>query len=266
MGVLNVTPDSFSDGGRMFVRGKADVGRAVEVAHAMLDDGAAIVDVGGESTRPGAEQISAREECDRVMPVVERLLEMDTIVSVDTNKPEVARRVLKMGCHMINDVCGLSGEGMLEAVADSDAAVCIMHMRGVPRSMQTNPRYTDVVVEVRDFLLERVNACSRAGIAGARVLIDPGIGFGKTLTHNLQLLRNLGGLKVNGLPLLVGISRKGVLGTITGRPASERLVASAVAAALIVQRGADVVRVHDVSATADALKIVEALDVAEDGP
>jgi dihydropteroate synthase len=258
MGVLNVTPDSFSDGGSLFARGRADLGKIVAAAQGMLDEGAAILDVGGESTRPGAQPVSVRDECERVLPVVERLLELDTVVSLDTSKPEVARRALAMGCHMINDVCGLRDESMLEVVAGSDAAVCLMHMLGEPRSMQQNPHYVDVVAEVGEFLASRVAACRGAGINADRLVIDPGIGFGKTLAHNLQLLRNLKALKIEEIPLLVGVSRKAMIGTITGREVPQRAVASAVAAGLMAQHGADILRVHDVGATADALKMVEA--------
>ena len=263
MGVLNITPDSFSDGGNLFSRGAVDLGGVVDVAQGMLEEGAAIIDVGGESTRPGAAPVSASEECRRVMPVIERLLELDTIVSVDTSKPEVARAALAMGSHMINDVCGLREQEMLESLGAGDAAVCIMHMRGEPRSMQDDPQYADVVGEVRDFLAERVSACHAAGIDAERLLVDPGIGFGKTLEHNLALLRNLSALKVAGLPLLVGVSRKRMIGTITGRDVTNRMVGSAVAAALVAQQGADIVRVHDVAATADALKMVQAWNAEE---
>lgn len=264
MGVLNVTPDSFSDGGRLFCAGRPDLGAIENLAQGMLDDGAAILDVGGESTRPGAEPVSVDEECERVMPVIERLLDLNTIISVDTRKPEVAIAAIAMGCHMINDVGGLRGEGMLGAVAQGGTAVCIMHMLGEPSSMQRDPQYVDVVGEVRDFLAKRVNACSEAGIDPTRLLIDPGIGFGKTLNHNLVLLRSLSELKLLGPALLVGVSRKRMLGTITGRSLPNRMVASAVAAALAVQHGADIVRVHDVAATADALAMVQAWTAPED--
>jgi dihydropteroate synthase len=264
MGVLNVTPDSFSDGGRLFTGGSADLGAIVDTAQGMLEEGAAILDVGGESTRPGAQPVAADEECRRVIPVIERLLELDTIISIDTSKAEVAARALLMGCHMVNDVYGVRDHGMLQAVADSGAALCIMHMRGEPRSMQHDPQYADVVSEVRDFLAARAAACRGAGIDAARLLIDPGIGFGKTLAHNLALLRNIGELKAVGLPVLVGVSRKRMIGTITGRSVSERGVASAVASALAAQQGADIVRVHDVAATADALKMVRAWKAPEE--
>ncbi|MFP6816160.1 MAG: dihydropteroate synthase [Pseudomonadales bacterium] len=263
MGVLNVTPDSFSDGGRLFSAQRPDLGAIEELARGMLDDGAVILDVGGESTRPGAEPVSADEECERVMPVIERLLGLDTILCVDTRKSEVAIAAIAMGCHMINDVTGLRGEGMLSAVADGGTAVCIMHMLGEPRSMQRDPHYVDVVGEVRDFLAERVNACAEAGIDSTRLLIVPGIGFGKTLDHNLALLRNLTELKLVGPALLVGVSRKSMLGTITGRSVRDRVVGSAVAAALAVQHGANIVRVHDVAATADALAMVQAWTAPE---
>jgi dihydropteroate synthase len=264
MGVLNVTPDSFSDGGRLFSAHRPDLGAVEELARSMLDDGAVMLDVGGESTRPGAEPVSVDEECERVMPVIERLLGLDTIVSVDTRKPEVAIAAIAMGCHMINDVGGLRDEGMLRVVADGETAVCIMHMLGEPPSMQRDPHYADVVGEVRDFLAERVNACSEAGIDPARLVIDPGIGFGKTLDDNLALLRNLAELKLLGPAVLVGVSRKSMLGTITGRSLPDRVVASAVAAALAVQHGANIVRVHDVAATADALAVVQAWTVSKD--
>jgi len=232
----------------------------------MLEAGAAILDVGGESTRPGAQPVPAAEELGRVMPVIECLLQLDTIVSVDTSKPEVATAALAAGCHMINDVAGLRAPGMLQAVAGSRAAICIMHMRGEPRSMQNDPTYADVVGEVRAFLAERVAHCRGVGVEPDRLLLDPGVGFGKTLAHNLALLRSLGELKVDALPLLVGVSRKRMIGTITGRDVSERVVGSAVAAALAVQRGADIVRVHDVAATADALAMVEAWNAVEEEP
>jgi dihydropteroate synthase len=258
MGILNVTPDSFSDAGGGFRGGRVDVERVVEAAQRMLDAGASILDVGGESTRPGAKPVAVGEECDRVIPVIERLLQFDTIVSVDTRKQEVARRALGMGCHLVNDVGALRGEGMLEAIAESSAAVCIVHMRGEPGTMQRDPRYADVIGEVHGFLAGRVDACCAAGISRDRLLVDPGVGFGKTLAHNLELLCNLDRLRVDGLPLLVGVSRKSMIGAITGREVADRVIGSAVAAALAVQEGADVVRVHDVAQTADALRIVRA--------
>jgi dihydropteroate synthase len=258
MGVLNVTPDSFSDGGHLMSRGRVDVERVVAAAHAMIAEGAAILDVGGESTRPGSLPVAVGEECARVIPVIERLSELDTIISVDTSKPEVARLALQAGCHLVNDVTGLRDPGMLKAVAEAGAAACVMHMRGEPRSMQNEPVYKDVVSEVRAFLEERLAACDDAGIDRRRLLLDPGIGFGKRLEHNLALLRNLEGLRVAGLPVLVGVSRKSMLGALTERPVTDRDAMSSVAAALAVEHGASVVRTHDVGLTADALKLVTA--------
>jgi dihydropteroate synthase len=258
MGVLNVTPDSFSDGGRLMSGGLVDVERVLAAAHRMIDEGAAILDVGGESTRPGSLPVALEDECSRVIPVIERLSGLDTIVSVDTSKPEVARLALQAGCHLVNDVTGLRDPGMLQAVADSEAAACIMHMRGEPRSMQNDPVYVDVVGEVRAFFEERVGVCDAAGIDRQRLLLDPGIGFGKRLEHNLALLRNLNAVRVAGLPVLVGVSRKSMLGALTERPVTDRDAASAVAAALAVEHGASVVRTHDVAMTADALKLVTA--------
>lgn len=262
MGVINITPDSFSDGGR-FLGERADLPRILDAAHAMLADGAAILDIGGESTRPGAEGVSADEESRRVMPVLERLLELDTIVSLDTSKPAVAAQGLEAGVHLINDVTGGRDRRMLEVVAASGAAVCIMHMQGEPRSMQAAPHYADVVREVHGFLAAQAAGCRRAGIAEHAVLLDPGFGFGKTLEHNLTLLRHLSQVRVEGLPLLAGLSRKRMVGTITGRAVAERKAGSVAAALLAVQHGADVVRVHDVAETADALHMLAALEGAE---
>jgi dihydropteroate synthase len=259
MGVINVTPDSFSDGGRL-LSGGPDLPRILDLAEAMIAEGAAILDVGGESTRPGAEAVGDDEECRRVLPVVERLLELDIIVSVDTSKPGVAARALALGVQLINDVTGGRDPAMLELLAGSDAGLCLMHMQGEPRSMQVAPSYHDVVAEVRDFLAARVAECRSAGIADERLLLDPGFGFGKTLSHNLTLLRHLGSLRIDALPILVGLSRKAMIGALTGRPLERRAVGSAVAAMLAAQRGADVVRVHDVAETADALKLLAAVN------
>jgi len=262
MGVINITPDSFSDGGR-FLGQRADTARVLDAAHAMLADGAAILDIGGESTRPGAEGVSADEELRRVMAALERLLELDTIVSLDTSKAAVAARGLEAGVQLVNDVTGGRDPRMLEAVAASQAALCITHMQGEPRSMQTAPRYTDVVREVHEFLAARAADCRRAGIAGNALLLDPGFGFGKTLAHNLTLLRHLASVRVDDLPLLAGLSRKRMVGAITGRPVTQRTAGSIAAALLAVQHGADVVRVHDVAETADALNMLAALEGAE---
>jgi len=255
MGVLNVTPDSFSDGGRYFDR-EAAVARGL----AMAEEGAAILDVGGESTRPGAAAVSCAEEIDRVVPVIERLAASSgAVVSVDTSKPEVMRAALAAGAEMINDVRALAAPGALEVAAAGAAAVCLMHMQGEPTSMQANPSYGDVVAEVRDFLAARAAACERAGIARERICLDPGVGFGKRPRHNLELLAALPALAALGFPLLVGVSRKSLIGIITGRPPAQRLAGSVALAALCVERGAAIIRAHDVAETVDALRMVSAL-------
>lgn len=255
MGVLNVTPDSFSDGGRYF-----DVGQAVEHGLRMAEQGAAIVDVGGESTRPGSAAVSVADEIARVVPVIEGIArQSDVLLSVDTQKPEVMLAAVAAGAHLINDVNGLRTPGAIEVAARSGAAVCLMHMQGEPSTMQVDPRYEDVLSEVAGFLAARAAACRDAGIEAARLCIDPGIGFGKRLEHNLALLRGLPTLASLGYPVLVGVSRKSLVGMITGRPTGDRLVGSAVLAALAVERGAAIVRAHDVTETVDALRMVAAL-------
>jgi dihydropteroate synthase len=255
MGVLNVTPDSFSDGGR-FVRLDDAVARGLQMA----EEGAAIIDVGGESTRPRAEPVGLDEELRRVIPVIARLRSRtQAILSVDTSKPAVMHAAAAAGAGMINDVRALRELGALEAAASSGCAVCLMHMLGEPGTMQDSPSYQDVVAEVRQFLEARVEACLGAGIAAERIVLDPGFGFGKTLAHNLELLRDLGKLSVNGLPILAGLSRKSMVGTLTGRPADERVYGSVALAVIAVLNGARILRVHDVAATVDALKIVAAL-------
>jgi len=251
MGVLNVTPDSFSDGGRFF-----DREAAIAHARAMIDAGADIVDVGGESTRPGAARVDQAEELGRIRPVVSAL--RDFPVSVDTRRPEVMRAALGDGASMINDIEALGTPGALDAVAGSDCAVCLMHKKGDPATMQEDPRYGDVVAEVRDYLARRVAACTAAGIARERIVLDPGFGFGKTLAHNLTLLKRLPELAALGLPVLAGWSRKSSLGRITGRDAGERLAGSLAAALLALLGGAKILRVHDVKETRDALLVWEA--------
>lgn len=265
MAVLNITPDSFSDGGQWMSDGEVLLPGILDAAAAMVEAGADILDVGGESTRPGAEPVSLEQESARVLPVVEALTALDVVISLDTSKPELASRGIELGCHMINDVRGLQDPRMLSTIAQSEVGVCIMHMLGDPTSMQSAPRYDDVVTDIRDFFQRQVHTCQQAGIGAERLLLDPGFGFGKTLEHNLALLRDLQRLRVDGLPLLVGLSRKRMLGMLTERPVGDRLVASAVAAALAVQRGANVVRVHDVAATRDALRIVGAVESAGSG-
>jgi dihydropteroate synthase len=255
MGVLNVTPDSFSDGGRYL-----DPEVALTHAERMVEEGAGIIDVGGESTRPGAAPVTAEEETRRVVPVIEQIVgRLPVTVSVDTSKPEVMRAAVAAGAGVINDVRALRYPGALEAAASSGAAVCLMHMQGEPGSMQADPRYDDVVAEVRGYLLARADACLQAGIPRERICLDPGIGFGKRPEHNLALLRELPGLATLSYPLLVGVSRKSLIGIITGRPAGERVAGSIVMAALCAERGARILRAHDVAATVDALKVVEAL-------
>lgn len=260
MGVLNVTPDSFSDGGRFASRDAA-------LAHAerLIAEGADIVDIGGESTRPGAAEVSEAEELDRILPVIEALRDRsDIAISVDTSKPGVMRAAVAAGARLINDVRALTEEGALQAAAELDTDVCLMHMQGTPGSMQDSPHYEDVTAEVAAFLTARRDACLEAGIAAERIIIDPGFGFGKTVEHNVELLRNLRQLRAIGQPLLVGLSRKSTLGALTGRPVSERLAASIAAAVLAALGGAAILRVHDVAETVDALKIVAAVAAGED--
>lgn len=255
MGIVNVTPDSFSDGGRYVLRDAA-------LAHArrLLEEGADILDVGGESTRPGSLPVSAQQELDRVMPVIEGLRGISAPVSVDTCKPEVMRAALAAGVSMINDINALQLPEALAAVAGSAAGVCLMHKQGAPQTMQEQPHYQDVVSEVKNFLRSRIAAAEAAGIARNRIVVDPGFGFGKMLAHNLALLRGLSGFKELDMPLLVGLSRKSMLGEITGQDVQQRLPASVAAALLAVQRGARILRVHDVRATVDALKVWDAVD------
>lgn len=254
MGVVNVTPDSFSDGGQWF-----EPKRAIEHAEQLIEDGADILDVGGESTRPGAALVSAQEEMERVIPVVEALRGREVPVSVDTSKPAVMTSALCAGAAIINDVFALRQPGAMEVVAKSDAAVCLMHMQGTPQTMQAQPSYDDVVAEVRDFLSERIDAAKAQGVALDRIVVDPGFGFGKNKTHNLALLRGLGEIAQLGVPVLAGLSRKSWLGRITGRPVNERVHASVASAVAAIALGARIVRVHDVAATKDALAVWEAV-------
>ncbi len=262
MGVLNLTPDSFSDGGRC-----VEPDQALARALALAAEGAAIIDLGGESTRPGADPVTAEEERSRVLPVLERLRpRTHAILSVDTSKPELMRAAAAAGADLINDVYALRAPGALEAAAESSCAVCLMHMQGEPRTMQRAPQYTDVVAEVHAFLRERVGACRAAGIADERLVLDPGFGFGKTLEHNLTLLRHLEELRIDGLPILAGLSRKSMIGTITGKLSRERVHGSVAAALIAAQNGARILRVHDVAATVDALKVLAAVTGGPGGP
>jgi len=255
MGIVNVTPDSFSDGGEYL-----DPRRAFDHARRLVEEGADILDIGGESSRPGAQPVAAAEELRRVLPVLEQLVQLPVPVSVDTAKPEVMRRALDAGAAMINDILALRAEGALEAIAGSNAAVCLMHMQGDPRTMQQAPHYRDVVGEVEAFLAERAIAAIAAGVGHDRIVLDPGFGFGKTPQHNLELIRALPRLREGGYPVLAGLSRKGLFGKIVGREAAERVYASAAGALLAAQRGAAIVRVHDVAATRDCLLVLRAID------
>ncbi|MDH3589809.1 MAG: dihydropteroate synthase [Gammaproteobacteria bacterium] len=255
MGVLNVTPDSFSDGGR-FVEPE----HAFAYADQMFRHGAALVDIGGESTRPGASPVSVEEELDRIVPVVKRLYQANRgLISVDTSKPQVMQAAIEHGAHLINDVNALQADGALEICAASDVAVCLMHMQGQPRTMQNEPHYDDVVAEVAGFLQQRLQACLAAGIARERIVVDPGFGFGKTLEHNLILLQHLDQICGLGVPVLAGLSRKSMLGLLLDRPVDERLAGSLALATLAVCRGASIIRAHDVAETADAVRVAAAV-------
>ena len=260
MGILNLTPDSFSDGGRFLARDAA-----LRHAESMVQEGAAIIDIGGESTRPGAMPVSVDEELSRVVPVIEALAgEIPVPLSVDTSKPEVMSEAVSAGAGMVNDVLALRHDGAVETAASLQVPICLMHMQGEPRTMQQDPQYRDVVSDVADFLAERVAVCEAAGIGRERLILDPGFGFGKTLTHNLSLLRHLQRLEALGLPLLVGISRKSMIGSLLdGAPVDERVHGSIAAAVLAVARGAAIIRAHDVGQTVDALKVSAAVLSAE---
>jgi len=258
MGIVNVTPDSFSDGG-----GHADFPSALAHARGLIAEGADIVDVGGESTRPGAAPVSEEEELRRILPLVESLRDAGIPISVDTRKPAVMRAALAAGADMINDVQALRSPGAIDAVAGSEVAVCLMHMRGEPATMQQEAVYDDLVGEVKTFLLQRARVCLDAGIARERIVIDPGFGFAKKPEHNVALMRRLPELAAAGFPVLAGLSRKSTLGVLTGRPTEDRMPASIAAALAAAARGAAIVRVHDVAATVDALKIWNAMTQGE---
>lgn len=254
MGVLNITPDSFSDGGRFL-----HAATAIEHGRRLVEEGADILDIGGESTRPGAAELSLQEEADRVLPVLEALRALPVPISVDTRKPQLMHQALAAGADMINDIEALQRPGALGAVASANCALCLMHMKGNPGTMQVAPTYEDVTAEVKAFLVGRVEACIQAGIDRGRLAVDPGFGFGKTPQHNLALLRGLNQLGAIGVPIIAGLSRKSLLGRITGRDVRDRLAASVAAAMLAVDRGAAIVRVHDVAATRDALLVRQAV-------
>ncbi len=255
MGVVNVTPDSFSDGGQF-----AQLDVALKHALELHEQGADILDIGGESTRPGAKDVSESEEVDRVLPLIERLRDAcDAVISIDTSKPSVMRAAVAAGAGMINDVYALQRDGALSAAAELGVPVALMHMQGEPRTMQDAPAYADVVADVHRFLTERIFACEMSGIAKKNILIDPGFGFGKKLEHNLQLLAQLRRLVEIGVPLIAGVSRKSMIGELTGRELNERVSGSVAAALIAAQRGAAIVRVHDVAETLDALKVWRAV-------
>lgn len=255
MGVINVTPDSFSDGGL-----HASTYKAVQHAKRLIDEGADILDIGGESTRPGSEPVDVAEELNRVIPVIQALSNMNVMVSIDTSKPAVMQQAIKEGVTMVNDVNALRAPGAIEAVKEaSHVLVCLMHMQGEPRAMQKNPQYADVVSEVKDFLRQRLNSMQALGISKERLIIDPGFGFGKTLDHNLQLLRCLESFLCLDVPVLVGLSRKSMLGAITGNTVEHRVCESIAAALLAAVNGAKIIRVHDVKATKDALALYNAV-------
>ncbi len=258
MGVLNVTPDSFSDGGQ-FTR----LDLALEHAEQMVHQGAAIIDVGGESTRPGASAVSTQQELDRVIPVIEKIAaNLDCIISLDSSCPQVMETAAQAGASLLNDVRAFQREGALQVAAKTGLPVCLMHMRGEPKTMQQQPHYDSVVAEVQAFLLTRVEACLEAGIERNKIIIDPGFGFGKTLDHNLQLLESLAQLKELGLPLLVGMSRKSMIGAILNNETGERLYGGLALAAIAVTQGANIIRTHDVGPTSDAVAVAYAVSAS----
>ena len=261
MGIVNVTADSFSDGGRFL-----DPSAAIAHGRRLRDEGADLVDVGGESTRPGAAPVAIDEELRRVLPVIEALAADGIAVSVDTMKPEVMRRAIASGAAMVNDVNGFRAPGAIDAVASASVSLCVMHMQGTPETMQAGPFYDDVVREVAAFLAERARALEAAGVLHERIVVDPGFGFGKTRRHNLELMRGLPAIAALGYPVLVGLSRKRTIGDITGRGADDRVAGSVAAALVAVQNGASLVRVHDVKETVDALKVWEAFNGRGDEP
>ena len=255
MGIVNVTPDSFSDGGKF-----AQANLAVEYALSLIEQGADILDVGGESTRPNAAPVNLQEELDRVIPVIEDLVKQINIpLSIDTYKPQVMQAAIAAGASIVNDVRALQENGAVEVLTASNAGMCLMHMQGTPQTMQINPQYNDVVAEVKAFLQQRLEVCEQAGIVKNRILLDPGFGFGKTRVHNITLIQHLASFASLGQPLLVGLSRKSVLGQVTGNDVDARLYASVAASVISAMVGAKIMRVHDVKATVEALKVVTAI-------
>ncbi|PPD56465.1 MAG: dihydropteroate synthase [Methylotenera sp.] len=255
MGIVNVTPDSFSDGGKF-----AQTDLAIEHALSLIEQGADILDIGGESTRPNATPVSLQQELERVIPVIEGLVKQIKIpISIDTYKPQVMQAAIKAGASIVNDVRALQENGAIDIVAASDVGVCLMHMQGTPQTMQINPQYNDVVAEVKAFLQQRLTLCETAGINKSRILLDPGFGFGKTREHNITLIQHLASFSTMGQPLLVGLSRKSVLGQVTGNDVDARIYSSVAASVISAMVGAKILRVHDVKATVEALKIVTAI-------
>ncbi len=251
MGILNVTPDSFSDGGLSYA-----VDNAVENAMRMVDDGADIIDVGGESTRPGADFISIGEEMDRVIPVIEKLAKCINVpISIDTRKPDVMQAAICAGAAMVNDVCALEMPGAIEMMRNFDVPICLMHMQGQPKGMQKNPSYEQVIAEIKGYLRKRILECEQAGIGKERIIIDPGFGFGKSVEHNYQIFANLPEFNELGCPIMIGVSRKSMIGAIINRPVEQRVYGSAVLAALAAMQGVSIIRVHDILATKDAIDV-----------
>ncbi len=260
MGILNVTPDSFSDGGQLYTGRALLLDQVLLRAEKMVADGASILDVGGESTRPGAEKVGLQEEMDRVLPAVERIAqELDVVISVDTSSPELMTEAAACGAGLINDVRALGRDGALKAAADSGLPVCLMHMQGSPATMQARPEYDDVLDEVAGFLQQRAQACIAAGISPDQIILDPGFGFGKTVEHNLRLMNNVSHLKKLGFPVLIGTSRKSMFGAVLGREVDARLAGSLATVAIAVMQGAEIVRVHDVAETMDVVRMVRAV-------
>ncbi len=260
MGILNVTPDSFSDGGHLYESEALSFDRALRHAELMVTAGATLIDIGGESTRPGAAEVSEQQEMDRVLPVLERINNaLDVVVSIDTSSPALIRESAKLGAGLINDVRSLGREGALQAAAESGLPVCLMHMQGSPATMQRQPSYSDVVAEVKDFLAQQLQRAISAGIPKEKLMIDPGFGFGKTLEHNLQLLNRMDQLVDLGVPILSGTSRKTMVGQVLDREPQDRLIGSLSTVAIAVERGARIIRVHDVAETVDMVRMTEAI-------
>ena len=264
MGVINVTPDSFSDGGSLFASQSLCLDAAMVRARAMVAEGASFLDIGGESTRPGADPVSVQQELDRVIPVIESIrASLDVVVSIDTSTPEVITAAAKAGAGLINDVRALGREGALQAAAATQLPICLMHMQGDPKTMQDNPVYDSVVGDIGLYFDERIKQCNHVGIPTERILIDPGFGFGKTLVHNLQLLKHLNSLVKKGLPVLVGMSRKSMIGSVLDRPVGERLSGGLAVTVMAYERGARIVRAHDVAPTVDALRMAHAVMMSD---